>query len=122
MEACGNAGADEFGVSFDPSLDLGSPADVELVQHSLSGASAWCILCCPMHDIRCLFDAKESSSSWRAACTGQQQMEESDLRSLHARAQNVMPRPLSQGRGSAMQPTPSGRDFDASTVLVSIQP
>lgn len=102
---------------------------MELVQHFLSGAhhcthSAWCMLSilCPMHDMRCLFDAKESSSSWRAARTGQQQMEESGLPSLHARAQNAMPKPLSQGRGNVMQHMPPGRDFDASTVLVSIRP
>ena len=32
-----HAGIDEFGVSFDPSLDLGSPADEELLQGPPSG-------------------------------------------------------------------------------------
>ena len=49
-------------------------------------------------------------------------MEEGSLYALHAGAQDIMPRPLSQGRGGAMQSTPSGSDFDAGTVLVSSQP
>ena len=73
-----------------------------------------------MHDTRCISIAQCDCSIWKAQGVGPLHVR-SSVSSLHAGPYDQMQRPLRQGRGVAMQPRSSGRDFDAGTVLVGNQ-